>query len=379
MNPETVFNALVQDLSRGASPPGEFPWSAFQLLGRERVFGFILPQDLGGSGLPAEQLFDFNLRTALRSPGFALGMGSQLVNAQVLAEHGNPGQRRTWLERLITGETLAALACTDAAEAQVTAQADPDHGFHLSGRKTLITWSGRAELYLLLARVQLDPQTSRPSVFLVPRSTPGLKFTALPSPLGFPELEIGEIHLDAVVLSREALVGRVGDGLKVVQTGIQLGRLGVATTAVAHAQNSLAEARRSLDRVRGHGTPLGQHEHARFQFAELQLAWESSRALVAHAWQAWAQDPSQALHLIAAAKLSSARTAVTLADQALQLTSGLAGLSGSLAENRCQQARLFHWLEGSEAALLETIAQRSLNQTDPRSEMEGVERDPGSE
>jgi len=342
-----------------------FPRSWFEAMGRENVFGVIVPQSEGGLGLPVSVLEEYAYKLALVTPGLALAMGIPIFTTTIISKYAEAPLRQSILPVLCRGEAYCAFAYTEEAQSGITfatrAAPSGDGGYRLSGRKRMISGAGDSEYYLTVASVEI-PETGslRPSVFLVHRDMPGVSFGPVAEKMAFPALAIRDLTLENVAVPAENLLGKIGLGLKIAHEALHLGRLCVSTVALAIAQASLDAAVDRAVKPRSGGGRLADLQTIQFKLAEMKLTVEASRHLLHSAWCQWeSQDPNAGM-AVAMAKAYAARAAVEVADAGLQLQGGEGFLKGHPQERRYRQARLFGLIEGTTEIQLAAIANRLL-------------------
>jgi acyl-CoA dehydrogenase len=223
----------------------------------------VLELDLRGCCLLREMLGEIS---PLADAVFAL----QALGTTPLLLAGSPAQRERWLGPIARGEVMTAFAMTepeagsDVAAIATSARREGD-GWVLDGAKTLISNAGIADLYTVFASTDRSRGAKGISCFLVPASTPGLRFEraqvlSAPHPLG-------EIAFDACRLPADALLGEEGRGYALGLATLDRLRSTVAAAACGMASRALAEAVAHVKRREQFGSPL-----ARFQLVQQKLA-----------------------------------------------------------------------------------------------------------
>src|SRR5213078_893120 len=156
--------------------------------------GLIVPEAEGGLGLGVLELaLVLEELGRVAAPGPFLG--SQLVTAALLRA-GTRTQRRTWVPRLVAGEAFGALAYLEESDrhdpAGITLRARRTReGYRLSGTKLFVLGVPGARVLVV---------TAARGVRLRPAETIDLT------------RRVGEVELRDVVVGRDALLGREGDG-----------------------------------------------------------------------------------------------------------------------------------------------------------------------
>src|SRR4051794_14940427 len=148
--------------------------------------GIAFPEEAGGSGLGLTDLV-----VLMEEIGRAVMPGpypaTVLLGGAAIAEAGSAVQCAEWLPRIAAGEAKATLAWTEPNArwdaAGITASArDAGGGFVLSGTKMFVPDAHLADVLVVAARTN-DGSTMEDgvSLFLIPKDTPGLAVTLLPS------------------------------------------------------------------------------------------------------------------------------------------------------------------------------------------------------
>jgi alkylation response protein AidB-like acyl-CoA dehydrogenase len=155
-----------------------------------------------------------------------------------LVYYGTEDQKQRYLEKLMTGEWIAAYCLTepgsgsDALGARATASLSED-GRHylLNGTKQFITNGSFADLFTVFAKVDKEHLTA----FLVEKDFEGLTVGAEEKKLGIKGSSTTQIILDNCKVPVENLLGEVGKGHKIAFNVLNVGRfkLGACVTGAA--------------------------------------------------------------------------------------------------------------------------------------------------
>src|SRR5256884_4662 len=154
---ETEVRPFVKDWEKQE----KFPAEAIQKLGEMGCCGMLTPEEWGGPGLDTVSYVLMleevaRVHTAMST---AIGVTNSAVQAP-LVMFGNEAQKRKYLRRMATGETLGAFclaepaAGSDAAGIQARAGRD-GKVFKLNGTKTWVTNGNVAGVYVVFAKT--DP------------------------------------------------------------------------------------------------------------------------------------------------------------------------------------------------------------------------------
>lgn len=286
----------------------------------------VYPEADGGSGLGLVDLVVLMEEMGRRvMPGPYLA--TVLLGGAAIAEAGAPAQRREWLPRIAAGAAKAALAWTepnlrwDAAGIALSARA-AGGGFSLSGSKLFVGDAHLADVLVVAARTR-DGSTMEDgvSLFLVPKDTPGLAVTVLPT---IDETrKLCEVQLDNVAVPGAALLGEIDGGWA------PLARV-VARATVALCAEMCGGAQQVLDMTVDYaklrvafGRPIGSYQGVKHQAADMLVALENAKSLTYYA--AWAVDQGveEAPLAVSMAKAAASDMARRVAGAGIQLHGGI--------------------------------------------------------
>jgi len=332
-------------------------------LGELKAYGISVPVEYGGLALPLSVFMEMIYRIGRVSPSLGLLMAVPTIAAHLVARYGNEEQRRTLLPRLCQGKAFCAFAVAESggeADKTSTHAASRGEGYLISGEKIMVSWGGEADYYFTTTRLEIDKDSNRPIVFLVPKGQAGITFSKVNDKMAFPAFVNRNVIFDKVRCSQQEILGRPGFGIKISDDGLQIGRLCNSTLALALAESCLEDALMTATRVRPTGKRLADMQAVEFQLAEMKIALESGRAMMNVTWDRFAENESEAVLQISAFKVLAARVVMELADRSLEMHGGWGYIKPSLAEQRFRQARIFSLLEGTTEIQLTNIAGRML-------------------
>jgi alkylation response protein AidB-like acyl-CoA dehydrogenase len=155
-----------------------------------------------------------------------------------LVYYGTQQQKEKYLEKLMSGEWIAAYCLTepdsgsDALGAKASARLSEDGKYYLlNGTKQFTTNGSIAQLYTIFAKIDKEHFTA----FLVERSTEGLSVGPEEKKLGIKGSSTTQIILDDARVPVENLLGEIGKGHKIAFNVLNVGRfkLGAAVTGAA--------------------------------------------------------------------------------------------------------------------------------------------------
>jgi acyl-CoA dehydrogenase len=240
---------------------------------KQELWAVFLPPHLGGSGWGQVKmaLLSEVLGEALWTSTVFGSRAPDSGNAELLAHGATPAQRDRYLRPLLDGEIRSCFAMTepdagsDPTRIRTTARPDGD-GWIINGHKFASNASVAAFLLVMCVTDAAATPREGQSIFLVPRDTSGLTVVR-----NIPALDDhnpyfhapqpdqhAEVLLEDVRVSRENLVGALGQGWELAQA-----RLGPRPHPPLHAlagpgQPRLPDALRAGSVAGGGGLPPGR-------------------------------------------------------------------------------------------------------------------------
>lgn len=362
----TAEQKLVQKLARefteGEIAPlaaeldreSRFPAETVEKLFRYGFFGICCPREYGGAG-------GDTLSYVLMLEEFAKACASTAVITSVhgglcmylLNKFGTPAQKAEWLPRM-NRDTLCAFALTepdagtDAGTVSTRAVRDGDD-YVLNGSKTFITNAGHAGLYIILASTDPEKRTKGITAFLVRADNPGLTVGPPEEKMGLHASATCEVILQDCRVRASDVLGRLGEGMKLALSGLDCGRIGIATQSVGIAQGAIDQTVSYVNQRVQFGRTLSKFQNTQFVLASLQTKTDAARLMT---WRAAAlRDAGKPFGKEAAmAKLFASENANEVTRACLQLFGGYGYTSAYPIERMMRDAKVTEIYEGTSEA-----------------------------
>jgi acyl-CoA dehydrogenase len=337
-----------------------------QLLGEGGWIGWAVPESWGGHPGAPDVRACCLVREALAaaSPLADAVYALQCLASQPVVLAGSDAQRQEWLPRVVAGTAMAAFAMTekeagsDVAALATRAERSGD-GWRLDGSKSFISNAGIADFYSVFASTDPAAGSRGISCFLVPATTPGLRFAgaqvmAEPHPLG-------ELALEGCQLPAEAQLGGPGEGFKVGMRTLDRLRPTVAAAACGMGARALAEALAHATARRQFGQPLASFQLVQEKLATMATELTAARLLTYRA--AWEADRgAERVTLEAAmAKAYATEAAQRIVDQAVQVLGGRGVLADHPVDRLYRAVRALRIYEGTTEVQHLVIARQLLH------------------
>jgi len=311
-------------------------------------------EETGGSGLrrlDAVRIFE---ELAAADPTIASFISIHNMCAWMIDSYGSQEQRKNWVPRLATMETIASYCLTEPgagsdASALRTRAVRDGSDYVLDGVKQFISGAGVSDVYVVMARTGDDGPRGI-SAFVVEKGTPGLSFGANEAKMGWNAQPTAQVVFDKVRVPADALLGGPegeGSGFGVAMNGLNGGRLNIAACSLGGARTANDKAAEYLRDREAFGGSLLDEPTIRFSLADMATALETSRILLWRAASALDAGSPDKVELCAMAKRYVTDACFEVADQALQLHGGYGYLKEYGLEKIVRDLRVHRILEGT--------------------------------
>ncbi len=192
----------------------------------------------------------------------------------------------------------------------------------INGVKIWPSNAGIASHYVVIATTDPKLEDKGSAIIVVEKDTPGLSFGKIERKMGMPEDQNREVIFEDVRVSKNNLLGKIGDGHRILQTTVAYNRLGAGMISVGMARGAFEYALQYCKgRVVG-GKPLIKHSLISGMFADMATKIDAARLLVYRAsWSLKAKNPHRARY--------SDMAKVYSTNMAMEVTSNCVQVMGS--------------------------------------------------
>jgi butyryl-CoA dehydrogenase len=353
---QDAVRAFVQDqiAPHAALWDREHHFPAEQLKGLAELgcYGVAVPTEYDGAGL------DY-LALALILEEIAAGDGgtSTVVSVNncpvcsILMGFADEAQKERFLKPLARGDMLGAFCLTEphvgseAGGLRTTATRDGDD-YVINGVKQFITSGKNGDLAIVMAVTDKAAGKKGISAFVVPAATPGYTVARIEDKMGQHSSDTAQILFENCRVPAANRLGEEGQGLKIALSGLEGGRIGIASQSVGMARAAFEAALKySKERV-AFGQPIFQHQAIQHKLAEMATQIEAARQLIWHA--ASLKDAGQpCLKEAAMAKLFASEMAEAVCSKAIQVHGGYGYVSDFPVERIYRDVRVCQIYEGT--------------------------------
>jgi cyclohexanecarboxyl-CoA dehydrogenase len=251
------------------------------------AMGFIapeLPESMGGQGMGslAAGVIHEEIARADLSISYINLLAS--LNGQILAHHGDPSVVRPWLDKLVSGEALFAIALTeprggsDAANLRLRVERVGKE-YVINGEKTSISAADQADAVVVFGRTG-TPESGAHGVtaLLVPTDVPGLTRTRFDCH-GQRAIGRGSLFFENVRVPINHRLGDENKGFVQVMQGFDFSRALIGLQVLAVAKIALEETWAYVAQRQAFGKPLSAFQGVSHPLADFETQVEAARLL----------------------------------------------------------------------------------------------------
>jgi butyryl-CoA dehydrogenase len=330
----------------------QFPKAALKGLAALGCYGVAVPSEYDGAGLDY-----LALAVILEEVAAADGATSTIVSVNncpvcsILMAFANEQQKQTYLRPLARGDMLGAFCLTEphvgseAGGLKTTAVREGDH-YVINGVKQFITSGKNGDVAIVMAVSDKAAGKKGISAFIVPTRTPGYTVARVEDKLGQHASDTAQIVFDNCRVPASNRLGEEGQGLKIALSGLEGGRIGIASQALGMARAAFEIALAYSKDRQSFGQAIFQHQAVQFKLADMATQIEATRQLIWHA--AALKDAGRpCLKEAAMAKLLASEMAEKVCSDAIQVLGGYGYLSDFPVERIYRDVRVCQIYEGT--------------------------------
>jgi len=298
-----ILRNTVRDFANEQIAPYADEWDAKHYLPHEEalkpmgelgLFGTVIPEEYGGNemGWLAAMIITEEIARVSSSLRVQVNM-QELGCSFTISKYGAEDIKKKYVPKLVSAEYLGGFAMTEpnaGSDVMAMTSKAEDKGDHwlLNGSKTWISNANVADVIIYYAYTDRSQGSKGLSAFVVElKNFNGVRTTSLEK-MGSFSSPTGEIYLTDTQVPKENILGKPGDGAKILFSSLNQTRLSAAAGAVGVAQACLEEAVKYCKERKQFGKAIGEYQMNQDLIAQMSSEIEAARLLVYKA--AWAKD-----------------------------------------------------------------------------------------
>lgn len=370
-----LYRASVRDFIAKEITPNNAEWEknkmvsreSWQKLGANGFLGIQAPEKFGGMNI---QDFRFNAifieelgLSGCSGPAIGYPLHSDIVIPYIL-HYGTESALEKYIPKMVSGEYIGAVAMTEpgaGSDLQGIRASAKDRGGHylVNGSKTFITNGYLCDVVVLAVKTDPNLGAKGISLLIVDKDMPGFSKGKPFEKVGLHAQDTCELFFEDVVVPKENLLGKEGEGFKYLMTELAQERLVVSLAALGLGEYMLQSTVDYVKERKAFNKAISEFQNTRFKLAEMCAALEQGRIYCDHLVQLH-NDNRLDSAMASAAKYNMTELQCKVADECVQLHGGYGymwefGVARAYADARVQ--RIY---AGTNEIMKELIARKIL-------------------
>jgi alkylation response protein AidB-like acyl-CoA dehydrogenase len=332
----------------------EFSIELTKKMGEMGLFGMVVPQEYGGQGMDyISYIIAVEELARIDGSQAATVAAHNSLGVNPLFYFGNEEQRKKYVPRLCTGEALWGFGLTepeagsDSRNTKTTAVLEGGK-WRINGSKIFITNASTEISIGSTVQVVSGEKDGKKefSAIIVDRETPGFTVKTMHGKMMWRASNTAELYFDDCVVPEEHLLGKRGDGSKIMLNTLDHGRLSIAAMGLGCAQGAFELAVQYAQQRIQFGKPISANQVVANKLADMALKIELARNLLYKA--CWLKDNKKPFAKEAAmSKLYCAEVANEVTYEAVQVHGGYGLMKDYNVERFYRDQRLLQIGEGT--------------------------------
>ena len=264
----------------------EFPRDLWPELGALGVLGVTADEEYGGAGLGylAHCVVMEEVSRGSGAVGLSYGAHSNLCVNQINI-NGTKAQKAKYLPKLISGEHLGALAMSepgagsDVVSMKLKAEKKGDR-YVLNGNKMWITNGPGADTLVVYAKTDPAAGPRGITAFLIEKGMKGFSTAQKLDKMGMRGSDTAELVFEDCEVPEENVLGKVGEGVRVLMSGLDYERTVLASGPLGIMQACLDVVIPYVHERKQFDKPIGEFQLVQGKIADMYTTMNASKAYV---------------------------------------------------------------------------------------------------
>ncbi|MDY6932406.1 MAG: acyl-CoA dehydrogenase family protein [Halobacteriota archaeon] len=342
----------------------KFPFDIWKKACKLGFIGVHFPEEYGGQGLGVFENILIVEEFCRRDSGLGTALVLSDFSSDIILRRGTEDQKDKYLTPLTKGEAISAGAFTepdhgsDITQMSTKAVLDGDE-YIINGTKTFITNGEIASYVIVLCQTDQDakPTHRGQSTIIVDdlKNRDGFEATDIGAKMGIKMTSTADLSFNDVRVPRENLVGGENMGFYQTLEFFDESRIEIAAQALGIGQGAFDRSLAYAKQREQFGRPISSLQVVQHKLADMAIKLETARLLVYKA--AWNFDCGKIdPKLTSMAKAYTARVAVEVCEEAVQIHGGYGYMLDYEVERFYRDARITEIYEGTREVQKNTIA-----------------------
>lgn len=329
----------------------EYPADSLKKMGELGFLGMLVSEKYGGEdlGTVAYSLALTEIAYACASTAVIMSVHNSICCGSI-EKYGTEDQKEEFLRPMAAGKFIGAFALTepeagsDPQSMQCSAVKDGDH-YIINGTKRFITTGKNAGVVILLARTA-EKGSRGISAFLVTHDLPGFTVGRVEDKMGQCASDTTDLLFNNCRVPASRMLGREGEGFIIAMSGLDAGRIGIASLSLGIARAALDESVKYSKKRKQFKQKVSDFQGIRWMLADMAMDVEAARLLVLNAADI-KERGENCTAAAAMAKCHASEMVQRVTGQAIQIHGGYGYIKEYPVERFYRDARITTIYEGT--------------------------------
>jgi len=329
----------------------EYPADSLKKMGELGFLGMLVSEKYGGEdlGTVAYSLALSEIAYGCASTAVIMSVHNSICCGSI-EKYGTEEQKEEFLKPMAGGEFIGAFALTepeagsDPQSMECSAVKDGDD-YIINGTKRFITTGKNSGVTILLARTT-ETGSRGISAFLVTHDLPGFEVGKIEDKMGQCASDTTDLLFTNCRVPASRMLGREGEGFKIAMSGLDAGRIGIASLSLGIAKAALDESIKYGKKRKQFNKKITDFQGIRWMLADMAIDVEASRLLVLNA-AGIKENGENCTSAASMAKCHASEMAQRVTGQAIQIHGGYGYIKEYPVERFYRDARITTIYEGT--------------------------------
>ena len=348
----TLARDQIAPRAAGYDKSGEFPWDNVKAINALGLNAMFVPEAYGGAQMSYAAYLECVREISKACASTGVIWATNFHAMKPLVDWGNEEQKNRLLPKVVEG-ALASLVITeptagsDATGMNTSFTPDGD-SIIVNGSKTFITNGAHADLMLLFGKwSEIADSKASISVLIMEKGAPGFTVVREEDKMGLRASSTATLAFDNCCVPRANLLGKPGDGLKILLASLNKSRPSVAAHALGIARGAFEDAVNYINERKQSGRRIVEFQGIQFMLADMATDLAQCEAWLWHVARmvdGGAADFGVESSML---KMRASDVAMRITTDALQLFGGYGYIKDFRAERLMRDAKITQIWEGT--------------------------------